>query len=389
MDSKLIGDRIKCFDPITNQLELKTGQNETKILNHTQFVPIDNQTFYICTPTFDDPQLLSTSQPITGFLYDWQKPLNEAEYYISIVLVVISIIFELIFILTIALFRERRNKGSINVLCMVCIILTVDVTYLLAVTLGEHYSSACEVLGILLHLGLVLIGLWATSLALDIVSTFLRKRKSRGSRFEGKIFLVRLLACFLIAIALVGTCVALNERNIIDFKYGIDNICWIGGYYPRLYFYLIPTIVFFVIGVASLSSVLCHLYRQEKEQRESLKDSGRTNVDLVAISIKLLVLLGLAEVLGLIQIFKTNLTEDEIIVNSTFGFLYTIVRSIRGTLVFWLYLGNKKTWSLYKKTIKDSQHSDSDGPYKLTQLTRLAGGNSATSSPALSSFGRD
>ena len=301
-----------------------------------------------------------------------------AEYYLSIILVLISITFAILFIITFTLFSELRNKGSINVFCMSMFILLSDVIYILALFLGERDSEACKVLGMLLHFALLMTGLWTISLGLDIVISFLRK--GCAVKFNRKQFIFRVVACVVLALSLMAICISLNETKTIDFKYGSNDICWIGNHFPRLFFYLIPTALFFLVGIICLSSVLWYLRKQEKDQRKTLKNSGRTNIDLVTVCLKLFVLLGLAEAIGLIQIYKTDLNEDEMIFNATFGFVYTIARSIRGSLVFWMYLGNAKTLTLFKKRLNYTEN-DSDA-LKLTQISRLGISSSATNSPA-------
>ena len=260
-------------------------------------------------------------------------------------------------------------------------ILLSDVIYILALFLGERDSEACKVLGMLLHFALLLTGLWALTLAYDLVTTFFRKTKNRGIVFDRKQFIFRVVACVVLALSLMAICISLNETKTIDFKYGSNDICWIGNHFPRLFFYLIPTALFFLVGIICLSSVLWYLRKQEKDQRKTLKNSGRTNIDLVTVCLKLFVLLGLAEAIGLIQIYKTDLNEDEMIFNATFGFVYTIVRSIRGSLVFWMYLGNAKTLTLFKKRFfEQSEEATNDNS---TKMTRVSGLNSNLSSPAM------
>jgi len=92
-----------------------------------------------------------------------------------------------------------------------------------------------------------------------------------------------------------------------------------------------------------------HLYRKENNRRKQLRDSGRNEVNLVGIATKLIVLLGIVEIVGAIQIVKAHrLNENELIFNATFSLLYSLIRSLRGCLIFLLYLGNKKTLKIFR-----------------------------------------
>ena len=106
----------------TNLISLQSLENKTVILNQTEFLPLNkNQTtFLICISSNPKPLTLTKVRK-------WKEDLNLAEYYLSIILVLISITFAILFIITFTLFSELRNKGNIDVFCMSMFILLSDV----------------------------------------------------------------------------------------------------------------------------------------------------------------------------------------------------------------------------------------------------------------------
>ena len=98
------------------------------------------------------------------------------------------------------------------------------------------------------------------------------------------------------------------------------------------------------MSLVFLALCFSHLFRQEKSQRKKLKNSGRPDLNLAQIMLKLVIVLGLTEIIGFIQIPRDNQKESNKIVNSLFAFLYTFLRSLRGVLVFFFYFGNEKVF---------------------------------------------
>ena len=82
------------------------------------------------------------------------------------------------------------------------------------------------------------------------------------------------------------------------------------------------------------------------------------------MAIKLIVILGITEIIGLIQITGSNLSESETVFNAVFGIFYDITRSLRGVLIFVVYMLNEKTFKLIKTELKKRRKRDI--PYKVT-----------------------
>lgn len=81
------------------------------------------------------------------------------------------------------------------------------------------------------------------------------------------------------------------------------------------------------------------IWKQEDKIRKSLKDSERSNRGITCIALKLIVALGIIEVVGLIQISKSSFsqTQNELVFNSVFSVTYTVLRSFRGVILCLIY----------------------------------------------------
>ena len=84
------------------------------------------------------------------------------------------------------------------------------------------------------------------------------------------------------------------------------------------------------------------------------------------IAIKLIVILGVCEIFGLVQIPKSELTKGELIFNVIFRMIYVLTRSFRGFLICIVYLMNKKT----SKMFKDAHQSTQGKENEMTSFTK-------------------
>ena len=362
------------FDGESKDISIhSTKQNKTFVYKPHEYLPSKENTFYICGT---NPEKEAVSQ-----VYDWEEPVTNAEYYIGIILTTISILFEISFIITFAFFKDIQNRGGFNVLVMMVLLLVSDVTFILIVIIVGVPFNACKSLAVVLHWSLLCTQFWGLVLVSDL-SIHLMRAQTQSSAFTLKKLFMKFLVCLLPAASIIFICVALEESNTLKIGYGLNEVCWITSFYPRLGFYLIPSNLAFIASLVLLFVTFRHLYQQEKNQRKTLKDSGRLNRNLAQIALKLIVVLGSAEVIGFIQIPKSDLSEGEKILNLVFALLYTIVRSCRGIFVFYLYLGNEKALKFYKRKLTYIHQSEGSATgSRITLGSRVS--DSANSIPVV------
>ena len=159
------------------------------------------------------------------------------------------------------------------------------------------------------------------------------------------------LVAYMVPTVIIAVTTLLNEYDICDIGYGKHNICFIYNFYPRLYFYIIPYTLVFSGSCFLRFNSLYLIRKQEHEARKKLTGSSRQHKDLLAISLKIILTLGITEIIGFIQISKHNLSANELIFNSIFAVLYTILRSLRGLFLFMMYVVNKQKLTSMKHNI--------------------------------------
>ena len=131
--------------------------------------------------------------------------------------------------------------------------------------------------------------------------------------------------------------VVLQVTGTVDFKLEKNN-CWIGQFYFALGFYFIPSIIVYLFCFVCLCILLRSIGKKKNAAKQNLRKRESRNNVLLKIYVKLMLILGIIEIVGLVQVRHSNLTENESIFNATFGLIYDILRSLRGVFIFVVYM---------------------------------------------------
>ena len=98
----------------------------------------------------------------------------------------------------------------------------------------------------------------------------------------------------------------------------------------------------------------------KKKERSEILNSGSCNVEFVKMALKLIVGLGLIEIIGFIQT-----GESKSVFSIVRSLLYNLVRSLRGLFVFIIFVLNRRILKLYREKldcrstkIETSTHED-------------------------------
>ena len=267
--------------------------------------------------------------------YTWYQSVLNAQKYISVIGTSISILSYIAIILFYTLIKELKNLSSKTIVALCTTLLFADTTFLVAT---QHLNNklACKVIAIILHWALLSAQVWTAVIAFDLLSRFgsvaLALRKKSSIRFCRYC-----LVAYLLPLIILVLTVTLNETSTYDIGYGKRNTCFIYNFYPKLYFYIIPFAIAFVSTVLCFIFTIFFIWKQEDKIRKSLKDSERSNRGITCIALKLIVALGIIEVVGLIQISKSSFSQNELVFNSVFSVTYTILRSFRGVILCLIY----------------------------------------------------
>ena len=331
--------RVKNYTLFENKT-LKMGDI---LYNTSQYVPLNNS-FGICIPTHDRKHFLSS--------YKWHDDLSKALEYISISGTIVSIVCYSIIIIVYQFIKAVKRLPSAAVVFQCVTLLVVDATFVVALLMHAH-NFGCELIAMILHWGLLAAQLWTAIIAFDL-SSKVRSVSAIIIKTNSSRLAAYCMTAYVTPTIIVGTTVLLHIYQIINMSYGENDICFINNFYSKLYFYCVPLAAIYFITLLLLVYTLYCIWKRENKARRILQKSGRHNNNLLSIAFKLTLTLGLIEVLGFIQISKKNLSENELIFNSVFATLYTVLRSLRGLWLFLIYVCNRRKMKLLRSTWRNN-----------------------------------
>ena len=208
-------------------------------------------------------------------------------------------------------------------------------------------SNACKMFGITFHFLSILVCEWTGVFALVLM--FRLTTNTPASKDSWKMIGKKFTCCFAVSLVLFVIIVSLDSTGTVHFNY--QKHCWIGKFYLRLALYFIPVLLVYLLSIVCLSLIMSSIYKQRQVSKQLLSNSNQKNVSIHKIAIKLIFILGICEMIGLVQIPKSEPSENELIFNVSFRIIYVILRSFRGFLICVVYFANRKSLK------KDSQKS--------------------------------
>ncbi|XP_066929455.1 adhesion G protein-coupled receptor E2-like [Clytia hemisphaerica] len=279
--------------------------------------------------------------------YSWVKPVDDAKSYISLIGTILSLLCYVIFLVIFAKVAAFRNRGAFCVMVLVIFLITSDILFLVTSYIGTQ-TITCKWFGMIFYWSMLNVLFWSVIVAIDITLQF-TKKLSRPLSLHESISVLRKRSAITVFISLVIllAIIGLEESNTFDFHF--ENRCWFGDFYLSLGFYFIPAIIGYVLCFVCLCIVLASIRRKKSEVERTLNKDSKKDTDLLKIGIKLMLVLGITELFGLIQIKSDHLRENEEIFNSVFGLLYILLRAFRGVMIFIVYMVNRRT----KKQLKE------------------------------------
>ena len=313
--------------------------SENKYYNTSEYIPTEDG-FSVCVDEIEQGN-------------GWYQSVLNAQKYISIVGTSLSIFSYVAMILFYTFIKELKNIASMTIVALCATLLFADTVFIAATQLFNN-KEACKVIAILLHWALLCAQGWTAVIAFDVLSKFgsvaLALTKRNSKRFAQYCCLAYLLPSIIVIVTVI-----LNETEVYGIGYGENNTCFIYSFYPKLYFYIIPFAVTFATTLTCFIAAILYISKHERKTRKVLQDSGRNKTSVKPIALKLILVLGIIEIVGLIQISKTSLSESELIFNSVFSLAYTILRSLRGVILCFIYGTSTDNTKTFKQLMKDKK----------------------------------
>ena len=295
------------------------------------------------------------------------------DFYLGLLGAIVSIISYIFVIVTYSKFRDLRSVPGANIITLCLVLLCADVCSL-AVNGLDKNVGACHVIAILLHLFYLMIQSWSTVISFEVWSTF-RLAHVKRNMYAYKRFGVYCLYAFLVPTLLVATSVVLDKKDIFSVGYGKAGnndirICWMATSLSRIIFYIAPLVIATVFNLSVLSSTIHLIHNQQKISSKLLHKTNPRDGAVARTALKLAMLLGIVEIIGLIQI--PGCAKSIVIANAVVRVLFTFLRGFRGLFVLLLYvLFDNRTQELFTAT-KQKRGSVTMSTYLSSQRGSLA-----------------
>ena len=182
-------------------------------------------------------------------------------------------------------------------------------------------------------------------MAFDLWSTFRTSFKQRASRSSLKNY--SLVGWGTPTVVLL-VCLALEQLGNNPIAYGKDGKCFITNIYAKVFTFLIPT---FGISFASCIMLLITVKKLKIAFKSQPKEMAINSAspDLMKMVIKLSLVLGLVELVGIVQVPTNHNDETITVINSVFNFIYAVARSSRGCFIFLTFMLTKQMQKYYKR----------------------------------------
>ena len=280
----------------------------------------------ICKDTF-----LSKGHKSPKHITDWQVVLQRTEEITSIVLISISIITNLVTIyIHVSTFELQSIPGKTLVM-LCCAVLGCDMTILIGMV-GKHNKLWCKFFAAALHYFSLSMQFWTLLISMDMAKTIFSglKRRRRNKRH----FCITNVSVWLITSIIVLSCVILDALHEDMIMYGHNAVCWIGTQKARIYTYLLPSFIVFSVNLLLLVMLMVNLRANltTMENFSFARHRVKQMITLSKLMVKVVIIFGLLEVVGVIQVGNSN--EVRRAVSTVVRFIYTVIRSMRGTLLF-------------------------------------------------------
>ena len=328
--------------PVADYMLLNNNTLEIESILYN--VPL-NESFTICIPVPDRRHYFVPP-------YKWLERLSKALRYISISGIIVSIICYFTIIIIYHFIKEMKSLPSTLIVLQCATLLVTDAAFIIALQI-RRYNFACKLFGIFLHWALVAAHLWTVIIPFDLLSKV--RSVSAGIRKADSVRLAKYcLTVYLTPTVMVGTLVVLDKYQVVDMGYGENDICFIEDFHSKLYFFSVPIAALFLTTISLLLYTLYCIKMKKKKARRVLQTSARHNNNLLLIALKLIIALGLVDMIGSIQIRKKNLSENELLFNSVFLLLFVTFRSLRGLWLFFIYVCSRRKFKLLKSIVKRS-----------------------------------
>ena len=202
----------------------------------------------------------------------------------------------------------------------------------------------CRAGAIMLHFSLLLAFSWMAIIAFEFYHTFSKVRPvdqyQRRKRFQKYILLSFTFSAIILLICLM---VDISEERYSG--YGLNGKCFVSKFWANLFGFVTPVTIVLISNAILLSLTIWSLHKTKRDTEKSLKSRAKTaakkrEMVLSIMTLKLSILLGFGWIFGFIEASYENIALK---------YIYSIVISLQGLLVFLAFGCHKECMDLIKK----------------------------------------
>ncbi len=291
--------------------------------------------------TFSKETMLCTKNSSIIPMVSEQKGLQ----IISIVGNLFSFLSCVLLVACYVIFKRSETLPGKNTMCLSSsLALGHFIQFVLVFTAKEPW--ACRTGATFLHWALLLSFTWMAILAYEFYITFTKLRvadkNSKDRRFK-------LYACvaFTFATLAVFICLMIDIPDQRYAGYGVKGACFVTGFWANLFAFIVPVCVILLSNIILLAFTIYKLRAIKKSTEKSFTSSNsqtkRKKIVLSSLTIKLSILFGLGWILAFV---------DGVHYSIVLRYLYTIIISTQGLLVYICFGCHKESWDAVNKKIR-------------------------------------
>ena len=267
-----------------------------------------------------------------SFKYEWMKRYYYFENVMSFTLLSISLVLELLLLIVYLTMKKARNIPD-KILIAFCVALLICDVIVVSLPLikASVDRALCKTIALILHFFSLVLCTWPCIIAFELWKILRCTNTMKRQNFS---YFHYSIIAWGVPLIVTLTCLTIDltkDGSLI--RYGNQRYCWISPFHARLVVYILPYLVlnfgnFFVVFISMLQTK-----RERKKILEKVSKNGQINYSKMLI--KLCLLFGTAELIGLVQIPDAKQKgQPELIFDVVFGLLYNFLRSSRGIFMF-------------------------------------------------------
>ncbi|XP_033640903.1 uncharacterized protein LOC117301123 [Asterias rubens] len=340
---------LSCPLETFNSSLFQDDENKTGVLTYTptgdrfmkdEYIRLENGYIQVCS--FNEKNGTQNKTSVVNFF-----AFSTLQQGLSLVGNIISMVAAAVTFATYCLFKELRKRISVAIMGLVASLFMAQLLFLLSGSATIN-PAACTAVAFLGHFFWLSAVLWTSVLAFDLHQTF--AYRSRLQRVEGgvRVIVLQLLFTVCVAMGIVLPCLVIHLCDCTDIPlwYGDENVCWIGNGYTNLIAFGLPIGVIVFVNIVLFSFTVRGIRLTKKQTKMALStdlsDAQRTREELL-IYAKISSLMGFTWIFGFAAAFSDL---------AALWYIFIILNSCQGLLIFLSFICNKKVWSLWRNLMR-------------------------------------